>query len=212
MKKDYTYIGAVLDRSGSMGQQGKIAEARNSFNNFIEEQKLLPGKADVYLTIFDDQIDHLYNGNINDCVHLNTYNFSPRGMTSLYDAIGMTVNNMGSFIDKMNEDDKPEKVIVLIITDGMENNSKEFKPETLTSLIEEQKNKYSWEFVFMGTTENAIKDAKSFGIVNTFSYDDSLVGTRNAYFAMSSATSSYRSSGTVKFDENTDGDSNENYK
>lgn len=201
MKKNYTYIGAVLDRSGSMGSMSKIDEARGSFNNFIKEQKELEGEADVYLTIFDDKIETLYNGNINDCIELNKANFFARGATCLYDAIGLTVNNIGKTLAGKQESERPDKVIILIITDGMENSSKEYNSETLNELITEQREKYSWEFIFMGTTEEAIKDAQSFGVVNTFAYSDTSIGTQSAYSALSSATVSYRNTGSIDYDE-----------
>lgn len=197
MKKDYTYIGCVLDRSGSMGQDSKILEAMNGFNVFVEEQKKLDGKADIKVVVFDDKIEDVYTGDINEAVVLNNDNFYPRGMTAYYDALGKTVSEIGESLRLMKEEDRPEKVIILVITDGLENSSHEYTANYIKDMIQTQKNDYNWEFIFMGADESAINEAKGFGIVNSVLYSNTLVGTRNAYTAMSNATTAYRTTGKV---------------
>lgn len=197
MDNSYTYIGCVLDRSGSMGAMDKIGEARSGFNAFLEDQKKLDGRADIKVVIFDDSIDELFQGNVNSCPKLTEQNFSPRGMTAYLDALGTTIVSVGAKLDGLNEDEKPSKVIILVITDGLENASREYNGSIIKEMIDTQKNKYNWEFVFMGADEKSIEDAKQFGIVNTVLYADDEVGTRSAYTAMSATVSTYRQTGEV---------------
>lgn len=199
MNKNYTYIGCVLDRSGSMGQQGKIEEARSGFNKFIEEQKKLDGKADIRVTIFDNQINTIYTGNIENAPKLKHDNFSPGGMTAYYDALGKTINDVGNALSNMRESDRPGNVIILVITDGLENSSSDYSSSRIKEMIETQRDKYSWEFVFMGADEQSIKDANDFGIINTVMYSNDAIGTRSAYATMSAMTTSYRSTGSVDY-------------
>jgi hypothetical protein len=183
MKDNYFYFAAVLDRSGSMGENGKIEEARKGFNEFIKDKKSKNYLADITLTIFDDQIDTLYSGNLQGCPDLTEQNFSPRGMTALYDAIGKTVIEIGKILSSKSEEERPSKVIVTIITDGLENVSKEFSSTRIGEIIKEQQEKYSWEFLFMGADENSIINAQQINIPkgNTTLYANNSVGVQTAY-------------------------------
>ena len=209
MKEEYTYIGCVLDHSGSMGQGGKIEEARNGFNVFLEEQQKLEGEADIRITIFDDKIETIYKGPVEKSPNLTRENFYPKGMTAYYDALGDTIITIGEELSNKPENERPSKVIILVITDGLENSSKEYSGYTIEEMIETQKNTYNWEFVFMGADESSIEDAKQFGIVNTVLYSNDSIGTRSAYETMSAMTTSYRNSGVVDFTQDIDDSSNE---
>lgn len=197
MKKDFTKIACVLDRSGSMGQDGKINEARNGFNEFLKDQKALPGEASLTVTIFDNKIDTIYSGDIEGFEGLTTGNFSPRGMTSLFDAIGTTITVVGEELAAMDEADRPEKVLVVIITDGLENNSSEYSKARIVEMIEHQRSQYNWEFLFMGADEASIQEAQSFGVVNNVQYENSGVGVRKAYTSVSCMATQYRSTGSL---------------
>lgn len=196
MNNNYTYIGCVLDRSGSMSGD-KINEARSGFNAFLDEQKKQDGEADIRITIFDNDIVNLFEGSINKAPYLSQGNFSARGMTAYYDALGNTIDEIGNDLNNMKEEDRPGKVIVLVITDGFENSSKKYSSARIKKMIETQRDKYSWEFVFMGADESSIKDAESFGIINTVMYSNDAVGTRSAYETMAAITSLYRSTGSI---------------
>jgi len=207
MKKDYTYIGCVLDRSGSMSYNNLIEEARGGFNKFLKEQKELSGTADIEVTIFDDFIETFYKGDINDCPELSTDVFYPRGMTALYDAMGKTIGNIGDTLKNMKEDDRPDKVIILTITDGQENSSKELTYELLSNFIKTQREKYNWEFIFMASDLQSVDMAKNIGIFKSFAFANSNVGTKSAYNYLSKTTSTYRNTGnTIDFKEDKDED------
>ncbi|MFA6654109.1 MAG: vWA domain-containing protein, partial [Candidatus Delongbacteria bacterium] len=153
-KKDHTQLICVLDRSGSM--ESVADDAIGGFNTFIEEQKKQPGTMSVTLVLFDHEyLVPFKNKDIMKVEPLNRKSYVPRGVTALLDAVGRTVNEAGSELSKKKEKDRPEKVIVCILTDGLENASKEFKIEQIKKLIEHQKEKYSWDFVFLAANQDA---------------------------------------------------------
>ena len=174
----------VFDRSGSMGQNGKIVEARNGYNNFINQQKALPGNADVTLAIFDDKYDIMYNAmDVNRISELKEGRIRPRGMTRLYDAIGKTINSV--------DDSKYDGVIVLVTTDGFENDSREYAAKDIKKLISAKK-KLGWEIIFSGTDESCVSDAKKLGIENSYVYTNDGTGYTAAWSANTVCTMSYR--------------------
>ncbi len=188
MKKDYFYFGAVLDRSGSMSSQGKIIEAQTGFNSLIEEKKGMPYKADVMVTIFDDLVETLYEGDIQQCPSLTNKNFFPRGMTRLYDAIGTTIDKIGIKLAQLVEEERPEKVIICIITDGEENASCEYSSARIKEMITRQKEVYAWEFMFIGANEKSVTDAvANLNIVKAFKVDDNSRGMKSAYMNYSAS-------------------------
>lgn len=186
MKQNYFYFGAVLDRSGSMGSGGKIEEARNGFNTLVADKKKQPYKADIMVTIFDNSIDTLYEGDLQACPALTVDNFFPRGMTSLYDAMGISITKIGEKLAALSEEERPEKVIICIITDGQENNSHEYNGARLREMITNQRNTYSWEFMFIGADEKSIQDAQSLGVINTMQTPNTVKGINMAYRGYSS--------------------------
>ena len=191
--KNYVYLGFVLDRSGSMIQDNKIDEVRNGFNEVIKENKKNKEiKYDISITIFDNHIDHLYDGTIKKAPKLTKENFYARSMTSLYDAIGITVSRIKDAIKKMNKESRPEKILITVMTDGLENNSTEYTAETLKELIKKLQKK-EWEFVFMGTTEEAAMSAEhvGFGHNKSVVYANSKVGSETAINLMSSTITDY---------------------
>jgi hypothetical protein len=120
-------------------------------------------------------------------------------MTALLDAVGRTVNRIGEKLSKMNEADRPSKVIVLIITDGEENSSKEFSYQQVKEMTEKQRNTYNWEFLFFGANIDSFLAASSLGIAKTRStnFSASGIGLNTTLDAMTLATSSYRGTGKV---------------
>lgn len=194
---NYTHISFIVDRSGSMA--GKESDTIGGFNSLIVDQKKIPGKC----TISFHQFDHEYITTFDTVTlsavrELTQHDYTPRGMTALYDAIGKTINLLGESLRKLPESSRPSKVLIIIITDGAENASKEFDKNQIVSMIEHQKNKYQWEFVFLGADLNSVADAQSLSInpANTFNYSNTKKGVSSAYSGISMLACSFRSSPT----------------
>jgi len=194
MKTDLTDISVVLDRSGSM--QSVRNDTIGGFNAFLKTQKEAPGEALFTLVQFDDQYEVVYSGkNIKDVPDLTEKTFVPRGMTALLDAIGRTINATGSRLATMPEDERPSKVIFVILTDGDENASKELTKEKVNELIKHQTEAYQWDFVFLGANQDAIKAGASMGIMagNSMSYAANAKGTAAAFASVGATMCAYRS-------------------
>lgn len=193
MKKDYTHISIVLDRSGSMEEVAK--DTIGGFNTFLKSQKECPGKATLSMFQFDTEYEELYNfKDIQDVKNLSCKTFVPRGCTALHDAIGRCINETGQKLSDMKEEDRPEKVIFVIITDGLENSSKEFHAPQIKEMIKKQSEIYSWTFTYIGANQDAILVGESIGILgsNTLNYTANSVGTQSLYNTLSNNVKSYR--------------------
>lgn len=195
--KETTHIIAILDRSGSMREVAK--DAIGGYNSFIDDQKKLKDKATVTGMLFDDKFERLYNGkiiNVKDVPVLTSATFIPRGMTALYDAIGKSVNNYKSEVLKKGE--VADKVLVIIVTDGHENASVEFKQNDIADLIKYQKTQ-NWQFLFLCSTEDAVTVGTSLGVAkgNTFKFANTSAGNAKMYDKLSFATASYRGMSSV---------------
>lgn len=168
MKQGLTEIVCVLDRSGSMGTLQE--ETITRFNSFIKEQKDVPGEARVTVVLFDDQYDVLHTTvPLPELPELTNKDYFARGWTALNDAIGKTINEVGGRLDQMAEEDKPEKVIFVIITDGLENQSKEFPGEDgrtkVKAMVDHQRENYQWEFLFLGANIDAVLTGQGYGVM-----------------------------------------------
>ena len=151
----------ILDRSGSMG--GLESDTIGGYNSMLSKQKKeKTGKVSVTTVLFDDQYELLYNQvPIEKVSPMTEEEYYVRGSTALLDAIGKTVMQV-----KANQDKKEikDKVLFVIITDGMENASREYRADQIKKLIEERKEKDNWEFLFLGANIDAIGAAKDIGI------------------------------------------------
>jgi uncharacterized protein YegL len=201
MKPDYTHFEAVVDRSGSMVTIA--ADTEGGFNSFIEKQKAEPGTATGSLTIFDNEVETLYSFvNIQD---IPAFHLVPRGWTALLDAIGVTITKLGLSLAAMPEDERPSKVVVLIMTDGEENSSKEYTYEQIAEMVKEQADVYNWEFVFMGANIDAFDVASKLNIKkgSTMNYSASSAGVEASYLSLTKNMSAFRSGarGTMDFDD-----------
>lgn len=162
MKKDLTHIMIVLDRSGSMSS---VQEATISgFNEFINRQRQLPGDATLLAIRFDDQYEILFDGPLASVPPLDQNSFVPRGMTALHDAIGRTIHEAGQKLAALPEEQRPEKVLFMILTDGLENASKEYNQAKIAEMVRHQREKYSWEFIFLGANQDAVLVGSGFNI------------------------------------------------
>lgn len=193
MKKNYTHISMVLDKSSSMSHLTK--ETIESFNKFINEQKNVPGEATFSLVLFDTALTTIYNfQSLNEVVELNDSNYIPGGYTALLDAMGTLIITTGKRLFEMKEHQRPDKVIFVTLTDGEENSSIYYNKEFVKTAIENQQSKYAWQFVFLGANIDAIETARSFNIpvANAMNYAHDAEGTKSVYNKMSSTMAGYR--------------------
>jgi len=203
MKKDLTEIIFILDRSGSMEELSK--DTIGGYNTYIENQRKEKGEALVTTVLFDNEYEILNNGvDIKDIKPLTDKEYYARGMTALLDAIGKTIKEVGIRLNNTPECDRPEKVIMVITTDGQENASKEYNRSIVKQMIEEQTNKYNWQFIFLGANIDAISEAESLGIKKDYAsnYGWSAQGVESVYETMDSMTTSFRNSGKIDKDWN----------
>ena len=192
-KQNYTDITFVLDRSGSMSVIRE--ETITGFNVFLSEQQKVPGKATMTLAQFDHEYEMVYEARqLKDTPALNGDTYVPRGYTALLDAIGRTINSTGNRLAGMQEDQRPDKVIFVILTDGLENYSKEFNSSRINEMIKSQRANYQWEFVFLGANQDAIDVAGNIGIeaAAAMTFTANTVGTGYLYGAISRNIASYR--------------------
>lgn len=191
MKKECTQIAIVLDRSGSMGS---VRDATiEGLNHFIHSQVHTPGCKQLRIAQFDDKYDVIYDGELTCAPRFTRSNYEPRGTTALYDAIGRTVDNLGTDLAKLPESERPAKVLLAIITDGMENASRDYGMKRIADMITHQQGTYSWEFVFIGANQDAILSAQQINIPqrSSLSYNSSPTGTANMMRSLGTYTQSF---------------------
>lgn len=207
MKDNFTSINVILDRSGSMCSLA--SDTIGGFNQFLKDQKELPGEAILTLCTFSTLHSIVHNGvKLSDVPDLNEKTYQPAGGTALLDAMGTMIEVVGNNLSKMPEDERPSKVIFLIITDGQENSSTKFNYDQIKQMVLHQQEKYNWNFVFMGANLDAITEGKALGISihNTLNYSATSTGTEDLYRSVSKNMTRYRSvdnsSANGFFDEN----------
>ncbi|RLC98437.1 MAG: hypothetical protein DRI46_11300 [Chloroflexi bacterium] len=174
---------AVVDRSGSMGRIKE--DAQGGLNEFINTQKESDSEALLTVVEFDSEYNVVYNDG--DLKLFEGYTLKPRGATALFDAIGRTAANV--------RDTKVAgKKIFLIVTDGQENSSVEYRDSRQVKTIIEDMRKDDWEFIFIGADESSLEQARSLGMDmdTTFMFDKSGAGARDSYGAASAYTSNIR--------------------
>lgn len=156
-----TLVGLVVDRSGSMAACRQ--EMQDGINSFLQKMKAAPGKVKASLAQFDTEYELLYPPtNIKD---VPSYTLTPRGCTALLDAMGKFITSTGEDLAKMPEAKRPDKVLIVVVTDGYENSSTEWTEEgAVRKLVEQQQKVYNWEFVFLGANMDAVHEAGNFGI------------------------------------------------
>lgn len=144
---------------------GLETDTIGGFNSVLDKQKKEEGDALVTTVLFDHDYELLHDRiNIKNLEGISAKEYYVRGTTALLDAMGRTINYIGNAISDTAKEDRPDKVVFVIITDGMENSSQEFSKDKVKAMIEKQKKEYSWEFVFLGANMDAIKTAADFGI------------------------------------------------
>jgi hypothetical protein len=198
MKNNFASINVLLDESGSMHHLSESTIA--GFNAFLQEQKAIPGEAIFSLVKFSSTVSTIY-----DCVPLDkvapldVLSYQPWGKTALFDALGMLIDNTGARLAAMKEEDRPDRVVVLVVTDGAENCSKHFTISDIKQKVSHQREVYSWHFVFLGANVDAFAVGTSIGISekNSISYESTTKGLETLYRSISTSTTTYRSFGSV---------------
>jgi uncharacterized protein YegL len=193
MKENLTEIVFILDRSGSMS--GLESDTIGGFNSMIIKQQKEEGEAIVSTVLFDDKSEVIHDriaiGNIKKLTDKDYY---VRGCTALLDAVGGAIRHISTIQKYAREEDRPAKTLFIITTDGLENASKSFSFNDIKKLIEERKEKYNWEFLFLGANIDAIEVAGSMGISHdrAANYNCDEAGTALNYQVLESAISRVR--------------------
>lgn len=163
MKKGLTELVFVLDRSGSMS--GLEADTIGGFNSMIKKQRKEQGEALVSTVIFDNYSEVLHDRvDVRNVEELTQDDYTVRGCTALIDAIGGAVHHIKNVHKYIRKEDRPEHTMFVIMTDGMENASTHYSSDKVKAMIEKQKKKHGWEFLFLGANIDAVETAQQFGI------------------------------------------------
>ena len=193
MRKNLTELVFILDRSGSMA--GLEDDTIGGFNAMIAKQKEEPGEAIVSTVLFDNQCDVIHDRvDIQKIGPMTRKEYYVRGCTALLDAVGGAIHHIGNVHKYAREEDRPEKTLFVITTDGMENASRKYTYDRLKAMIERQKETYGWEFLFLGANIDAAREAARFGIGadRAANYHADHQGTAVIYEAVSEAVCSIR--------------------
>ena len=195
MNKNLTEIVFILDRSGSMS--GLESDTIGGFNAMIEKQKKAPGEALVSTILFDNVSEVIHDRvNIRNIKPMTDREYCVRGCTALLDAIGGAIHHIGNVHKYARTEDVPEHTLFVITTDGMENASRRYDGERVKQMIERQKARYGWEFLFLGANIDAVETAGRFGIGadRAVNYHADRAGTQLNYEVLSEAVSAVRCS------------------
>ena len=163
MINNTTELVFILDRSGSMS--GLEADTIGGFNSMIEKQKRVDGKCYVSTVLFDNESEVVHDRvELEKVKPMTDRDYTVRGCTALYDAIGGAIRHIGNIHKYARPEDVPENTMFVITTDGMENASRFYNNEQVKCMIERQKEKYGWEFIFVAANIDAVETARNFGI------------------------------------------------
>jgi len=193
MRKGLTEIVFILDRSGSM--EGLESDTIGGYNALIDKQKKEEGQAYISTVLFDDVSEVLHDRvSLDEIAPITNKEYYVRGCTALLDAIGGAIHHIGNVHKYAREEDKPEKTLFVITTDGQENASRRYTYEKVKHMIERQKEKFGWEFLFLGANIDAVKEAQRFGIrpERVANYHSDKAGTALNYKVLSSTISKVR--------------------
>ena len=195
MDKDYTHISVILDRTGSM--ETIRDDTIGGFNTFLEEQQKQEGKATLTLVQFDTQdpyeVIHQFTP-IKKVPKLTHQTYVPRAMTPLLDAIGRGINDLDQQLNDLKKSKRPSKIVFVVITDGQENSSREFRKDQIEKMIKEQDSKNNWQFVFLSADLASIADAGSYGFQakSVMAFDKDGAGTSAMYSSLSKSVGDFR--------------------
>ena len=195
MKKNLTEIVFILDRSGSM--HGLEADTIGGFNSMIEKQKKETGEALVSTILFDNAAEVIHDRvSLKDIRELTSRDYCVKGCTALLDAVGGAIHHIGNIHKYARPEDVPEHTLFIITTDGMENASRRYSSMEVKKMITRQKEKYGWEFLFLGANIDTVETAAGFGIGadRAVNYRADSQGTQLNYEVLGDAVSAVRQS------------------
>ncbi len=201
MKKGLTELVFILDRSGSMG--GLESDTIGGYNSLLARQKQEAGEAIVTTVLFDDRYELLHDRiNLRGIEAITDRDYFVRGSTALLDAIGRTINKITNAQSHTTEAEWAEHVMFVITTDGLENASCEFSYKNVRQMVEEQKHKHGWEFIFLGANIDAVATAEQFGITpdRAVDYAADSAGTALNYAVISDTVSHLRCEASIPKD------------
>lgn len=192
MNNNLTELVVVMDRSGSMYPLAD--DTINGFNSLIEKQKAdTNGDVHVTVVLFDSKITTLYDCvDIKEIPEMTSNDYCPLGCTALLDAVGSTITSVGKRLADTPEEERPANVMFVITTDGHENSSREYNQKQIADMIEHQKTKYSWTFMFLGANIDAESVGKSYNIDYAKTYTASSVGTESVFRSVNLAVGSMK--------------------
>ncbi len=193
MKKNLTEIIFIIDRSGSMG--GLEEDTIGGYNAFLKRQKEAEGEAIISTVLFNNTSEVIHDRKpIDEVKPLSNEEYRVGGCTALLDAIGGAIHHIRNLHKYARTEDVPEKTIVVITTDGLENASRNYSYSKVKKMVEEETKEYGWEFLFLGANMDAIKAAGSFGIDEDHAvrFHSDSVGTQLNYRVVSEAVASFR--------------------
>lgn len=199
MNKNLTEIIFIIDESGSM--YSLTDDTIGGFNGFVESQMTLPGEAYLTTVLFNVNHHTLHDGvDLREVRRMTREDYTPGGGTALLDAIGDTIGMVQDRHDNLPENERPDKVLCVITTDGMENSSRSFTKSQIKKMIDHQTKGHGWQFIFLGANMDAIQEASSIGIDYGITYTADSIGTKLMYDGLNAATVSLRRDGSI--DEN----------
>jgi uncharacterized protein YegL len=193
MKKSITEIVFILDKSGSMS--GLETDTIGGFNSMLNKQKKAEGEAFVTTVLFDHGYELLHDRiNVRGISPMTDKDYEVGGTTALLDAIGFTIQKIVNVQKRTSLEERAGQVLFIITTDGMENASREFSPSKIKKMIKHQKEKYGWDFMFLGANIDAVSTAAQFGIDEDFAvdYHADEIGTKLNYEMVNEAVSNLR--------------------
>ena len=198
MKKNLTELVFILDKSGSMS--GLEKDTIGGYNSMLEQQKNLDGECVITTVLFDNHYELLHDRiDIRAVAPITEKEYRVGGSTALLDAIGKTIHKIGNVQKNTADDYRAEKVMFVIITDGEENSSREYSSDMVKKMIFRQKERYGWEFIFLGANIDAVETASRFGIDEdrAVDYVPDEEGTRLNYQVMSQTVTAFRKCSAV---------------
>ncbi len=198
MKKGLTELVFILDKSGSMG--GLETDTIGGFNTMLKKQQTVDSECHITTVLFDNNYELLHDRiDIKAVSPITEKEYQVGGSTALLDAIGRTIHKIGNAQRHTADDFRAEKVMFVIITDGEENCSREYSSDKVKEQIERQKEKYGWEFIFLGANIDAVQTAEKFGIKadRAQRYHADSEGVELNFLVMSEAVATFRKSSAM---------------